>query len=141
MISELCLLNCFGSYLKSSSTSSGGSSPLILEPSTIPSGVITCSFSISFLHPFIFFLSYLRHFPFPFYVLVLLFTIRFLSCFLLSYMFFIFTHHHLHHHIIVFSLCPLDVNLHTYLTTWLSSCPVRIFFGFLTIFLLKNKKS
>jgi len=34
--------------------------------------------------------------------------------------------------IIVFSLCPLEVNLHTYLTTWLSSCQVRIFFGFLT---------
>ena len=38
--------------------------------------------------------------------------------FLPSYMFFIFAHHHLHHHIIVFSLCPLEVNLHTYLTTF-----------------------
>ena len=29
-----------------------------------------------------------------------------------------------------FSLCPCEVNLHTYLTTWLNSCPVRIFLGF-----------
>ena len=29
-----------------------------------------------------------------------------------------------------FSLCPSEVNLHTYLTTWLSSFPVRIFIGF-----------
>jgi len=32
--------------------------------------------------------------------------------------------------ILCFSLCPLEVNLHTYLTTWLSSCPIGIFFGF-----------
>ena len=30
----------------------------------------------------------------------------------------------------VFPLCPLEVNLHTYLTTWLSSCLVGTFFGF-----------
>ena len=29
-----------------------------------------------------------------------------------------------------FSFCSLEVNLHTYLTTWLSSCLVGIFFGF-----------
>ena len=36
----------------------------------------------------------------------------------------------INHHILIFFLCPLEVNLHTYLTTWLSSCPVGIFFGF-----------
>ena len=30
-------------------------------------------------------------------------------------------------------LFALEVNLHTYITTWLSSCLVEIFFGFLTI--------
>jgi len=39
----------------------------------------------------------------------------------------------------MFSLCPLEVNLHTYLTTWLSLCPVGIFFGFFTILWLKSK--
>jgi len=41
-----------------------------------------------------------------------------------------FSMHHCHL-IIVFSLCPSEVNLHTYLTTWLSSFPVGIFLGFL----------
>jgi len=36
----------------------------------------------------------------------------------------------INHEILVFFLCPLEVNLHTYLTTWLSLCPVGIFFGF-----------
>ena len=36
----------------------------------------------------------------------------------------------INHHIPVFFLCPLEVNLHTYLTTWLCPCPVGIFFGF-----------
>jgi len=43
------------------------------------------------------------------------------------------------HHIIVFFLCPLEENLHTYLSTWLSSCPVAIFYGFLIIFYLNQK--
>ena len=34
----------------------------------------------------------------------------------------------------VFSFCSLEENLHTYLTTWLSSCPVTIFFELITIF-------
>ena len=40
-----------------------------------------------------------------------------------------FNFHTMHHcHLIMwFSFLPLEVNLHTYLTTWLSSCPVGIF--------------
>ena len=96
--------------------------------------MIPCSLSISFLHLFIFFLSYLRHLPFLFKFLFYSLG-RFLSCFLSSYMLFISTHHH-HNHIIVFSLCPLEEKLHTYLTTWLSLCSVTIFYGSLTIFCL-----
>ena len=61
------------------------------------------------------------------------FTIRFTyySCFLLFFL-------NYHHLILCFSLCPLEVNLHTFLTTWLSSCVVGIFFGFLTIIVKKN---
>jgi len=55
------------------------------------------------------------------------------------YTLFNFTPIHHQHHIIMFSLCPLEVNLHTYLTTWLSSYPVGIFFGFFIIFCLKSK--
>jgi len=33
----------------------------------------------------------------------------------------------IHHLNCVFSLCSFEENLHTYLTTWLSSCPVTIF--------------
>jgi len=40
--------------------------------------------------------------------------------------------------ILCFSLCPLEVNLHTYLTTWLSLYPVGIFFG-LSPYLLISK--
>ena len=40
---------------------------------------------------------------------------------------------------ILFSIFSLEVNIHTYLTTWLSSRPMGIFFGFLTIFYLKIK--
>ena len=40
---------------------------------------------------------------------------------------FIFRKHHHLHHILCFFLLPLEVNLHTYLTTWLSSCPMGIF--------------
>ena len=48
----------------------------------------------------------------------------------------------IHHHLIFcFSLCPLEVNIHNYLTIWLSSCPVGIFFGFITIIVnLKTHK-
>ena len=43
------------------------------------------------------------------------------------------------HLILCFSLCSLEENLHTYLTTWLSSCPMTIFIeSHLT--LLKNQK-
>jgi len=34
--------------------------------------------------------------------------------------------------ILVFTFYPLELHLHTYLTTWLSLCPVGILFGFLT---------
>jgi len=37
---------------------------------------------------------------------------------------------HYCHLIISFSLCPSEVNFHTYLNTWLSSCSLRIFVGF-----------
>jgi len=69
------------------------------------------------------------------------FPFRFLYCFPFHLCYLILAPHHHHHHpILCFSLCPLEVNLHTYLTTWLSSCPVGIFFGFLTI-IDNSKKS
>jgi len=93
-------------------------------------------------------LSFLSYFYFSIplcsYVDLFLFDFHFLSS---PYMLFNFAPIHHQHHIIVFSLGPLEVNLHTYLTTWLttylttrlSKCLVRIFFGFFTIFYLEIK--
>jgi len=63
-----------------------------------------CSFMFGFLHH-----------------LVLLFHVLYFCTFIIIIIIF------------VFSFFPLEVNLHTHLTTWLSSCQVGIFFGFLTI--------
>jgi len=89
------------------------------------------SSSISFLHPFLCLSSFCTTFPFPLYVIMLFFYFGFhLSFFILcSFHFASYLYHH-NHQICVFSLCPLEVNLHTYLTTWLSSCLMGIFFGF-----------
>ena len=90
--------------------------------------------SISFLSSFSFSFFYYAFYNFiSICLFVLHFFIRSSSCFLPSYVILIFTPHHCHHLILWFSLCPLEVNFHTYLTTWLSSCLVGIFFGFLTI--------
>ena len=124
------MLSFCGSYLGCLCTSSGGSSPLILESPITPSGVTT---TIIHKHP----LS--LHLFLPCTISILLFLFDF-SILLLSIICFNYAPLHHHHHIIVFYFCPLEVNLHTYLTTWLSSCSVGIFFGFLTIFCL-NKKS
>ena len=94
------------------------------------------SLSIKFLYLFI--STFLAPFPFLLYSCVLLFLFGFYIL-LLSIICFNSAPLHNHHHIIVFSLCPIKVNLHTYLTSWLSLCPVRIFFGFITIFCLKIK--
>ena len=63
------------------------------------------------------------------YVLAFTFIFQFGSlrhnCFLLC-SFNSATLHHLHY-ILCFFLLPLEVNFHTYLTTWLSSCLVGIF--------------
>jgi len=74
--------------------------------------------------------------PFPFSYLFFIFF-QSSSCFLPSYVILIFAPHHHHLLILCVSLYSLEVNLHTYLTTWLSSCPMGIFFGFLNIFCLK----
>ena len=77
-------------------------------------------------------------FPFLLYYCVLLFLFGF-HILLLSIIYFNSSPLNYHHHIVVFSLCPLEVNLHTYLTIWLRSCPMRIFFRFLAIFYSKIK--
>ena len=131
-------LSFSGSYLECLCTSSGGSSPLILESLTTPSGVTTIiihklPLSLHLFLPYAISISS--------YIIVFFFFLFDFSILLLSIICFNFAALHHHHHIIMFSLCPLEVNLHTYLTTWLSSCPVRIFFGFLTIIVnLKNHK-
>ena len=119
-------------------TSSGGSTPLILEY-PILQVAWQHLISISFLHLFTLFLPLLHHFSSILYVIVLFFSFSVFIVFSFHYMLFISAHHDLNHHIIVFSLCPLLENLHTYLTTWLSSCPMVIFFRFVTIFCLKLK--
>ena len=88
------------------------------------------SFYFSSFAPFSLYFMFLYHlFLFGFHLLYL------------PYMLFNSAPFHHQHHIILFSLCPLEVNLHTYITTWLSSCPVGISFGFVIIFCLKIKNS
>ena len=106
------------------------SSLLILESPNTPSGLTTIiihKIPIT-LHLFTPCTNFI-----PLYILVFFFSIS-VSILFLSIIYSLFSapHHH-PHTIIVFSLCPLEVYLHTYLTTWLSSCPVKIFLGFLTI--------
>jgi len=69
-------------------------------------------------------------------VLLFLFGFYILLFFIICFNF-VPLHHH--HNIIMFSFYHLELNLHTYLTTWLSSCLVRIFSEFLTILCLKMK--
>ena len=109
----------------------------ILESPTLQVVWPSSSF-ISFLYLFI--SPFLAPFPFLLYSCVLLFLFGF-SILLLSIICFNSAPLHHHHHIIVFCFYPLEVNFHTYLTTWLNSCPVGIFFEFLTIFCLKIKKT
>ena len=88
-----------------------------------------------------FIFSFLINMPLiPLCVLVfILFQFGHLLHFLLHFMLFQFHNDHHNHHILCFfSFCPLEVNIHTYLTTWLSSCPVGIFFGSHTI--IQNHK-
>ena len=61
------------------------------------------------------------------YLFCLIFSIRFPSCYHVSFPVFYIPHHTSFSPYNVFFLLPLEVNLHTYLTTWLSSCPVGIF--------------
>ena len=110
-----------------------------LRASHPPSGVTPSSIlhklALS-LHLFAFysFWFFLAPFPFVFKFLFIFFSFGLSILYILNSV----PLHHLHL-IIVFSLCPLEVNLHTYLTSWLSSCLVEIFFGFLTIIVnLKN---
>ena len=128
MISELCLLNELVSYLECVSISSGGS--LILEFPTLQ--VLCSSFpiSISFLH-LIFSITFHFTFYFLHYFLVcVFFPFSHLLHSLLHFMLFSFRPCIIHTILLSFSLCPSKVNLHTYLTTWLISCPVGIFLEF-----------
>ena len=78
-------------------------------------------------------ITLLHHAPFPFPLMNLcsFFPFWFLYCFPFHLCSLILTPSPHHHHLILcFSLYPLELNIHTNLTTWLSSCPVRIFFGF-----------
>ena len=115
-----------GSYLECVNTSSVGSFTTHLGVPPSPSGMTSLLFPKASLNLLIFFVFV----SIPFYIF-LLFTIR------SSIIFVSFCSSILHLIIITlylcFSLCSLEVNLHTYLTTWLCSCQVGIFFGFLTI--------
>ena len=129
MISELCLLNELGYYLECVSISSGDFSSLILEFPTLQVACSSFPISISFLH-----LIFSIPFHFAIYILLYVLVCGFfhsvvfihplLPLFLNSAPCIIITL------FLWFSLCPSEVNLHTYLTTWLSSCPVGIFVGF-----------
>ena len=94
---------------------------------------LSCMFIISILQKLPSF--HLFHsFPFPhlfpsLYSCLRLFPFGYLLHSLLHLMLFHFRNHHHNHHILCFSFFSLEVNLHTYLTTWLCSCPVGIFFG------------
>ena len=133
MYSELCLPE-IGSYLGCLCTMwwlftnyLGVSSPSKWCDSLFHKDLLISSpfcFSFIFLTPFFHTFSHL--------CLAFFNIICFFSCPLYPHL-----HHH-NHHICVFFF-PLKVNIHTYLTTWLSSCLVEIFFGFLTIFCLKQK--
>jgi len=114
-----------GSYLECVSTSSGGSFTTHLGVSHPPNGVILVHYPISFL---IFSLLFFSFVP-P--------SMSSLFYYVLKFRYSFFHHHHhcvnCHNHLIIltifcFSLCPLEVNIHTYLTTWLNSCPVGVFF-------------
>jgi len=105
----------------------GGSSFTYLGVSHPPSGVII--FTISFLNLISFSIllcaiyvtclcSCLCHF------LLVIFIHPLLPLFLNSAPCIIITS------FLCFSLCHYEVNIHTYLTTWLSLCPVGIFLGF-----------
>ena len=83
--------------------------------------------SISISSSFLFFTIPIS---FPSYDHVFLFSLFWFLCYLSFHLCSLIFTPHL---ILCFSLCPLEVNLHTYLTTWLSLCPMGIFFGFLTI--------
>ena len=115
------------SYLKCVSTSSGDSFTTQLGVSPFAKWHDNPSSFISFLRPFLLLSFFLRH---PFHssliILLCLSVILVITCHSSSYVLSISTIylHHLNHHI-VFSLCPLEVNLDIYLTTWLSSCPVE----------------
>jgi len=102
---------------------------------TYPSGVIIPFISPKLSYLFSIFLFFIA--PSSFILRLVIFFCYSIYIFIYLVPYFNFAPHHHLHHIIVFYLCPLEVNLHTYLTTWLSSCPVGIFFGFLTIFYLK----
>ena len=112
------------------SISSGGSSFTYLGVSHPPSGVIICTiFTISFLHLMSFSIlpcaiyvtclcSCLCHFLLVIFIHPLLsLFLNFTPCIIITLF-------------LCFSLCPFEVHIHTYLTTWLSLCPVRIFLGF-----------
>ena len=128
MFSRFCLLE-IGSYLGCLCTSSGGSSPLILESLSPPSGVIPYSISISqSLHLCVFLSFSLRHSSIIIFICVWLSSSSYASFHVFYFRTFI-----IRITIFVFYLFLLEVHIHTYLTTWLSLCPMSIFFGSLTI--------
>jgi len=111
-------------------TSSGGSSSLILEAPILPSGVIHLHLSLFFLP---------LHFPYFHFNFLICSSFFYLVILLLpSFLCYFYYRTSSSSSYIVFFLCPLEVIIRTYLTTWLSLCTVRIFFRFLTIFCLKQ---
>ena len=115
-----------GSYLEFVSTSSGGNFTTHLGVPHFSKWHDNPFSSISFLHLFTFSFLFFTPLSIPFYSF-LLFTIW-------SSIIFVSFCSSISHLIITlylcFSFCPLEVNLNTYLTTWLSLYPVGIFFGF-----------
>ena len=126
-MSETCVLSSLVFSCESESSSNGDHHHLSWRSSTFHVACSPLSISISFLS---FISSSIFHFSIAHCVYVLAFAsiFQFGSLHHNCFFFCFFTSTTLHHFspYIVFFLLPLEVNLQTYLTTWLSSCPVGI---------------
>ena len=139
-MSETCVLSTL--VLSCESESSSSSDPHHLSwRSHTPSSVFIHSLHHklscpSSLFPFFHYAIY----PCVYVLFLLPFSIRSPSLYLLSFMFFHFRKVYSSSPYLVIFLLPLEVNLHTYLTIWLSSCPVGIFPRFHAIIAKINHK-
>ena len=127
-MSETCVLSTLVLSCENETSSCGGPHHSSWRTPTLQ---VACSFhfhlhKLSIIHLFSHF-----HYAISLWVYVLVF-LPFFQFGLLHYICFLLCsfisakHHHLHL-ILWFSFLSLEVSLHTYLTNWLSSCPVGIF--------------